>query len=111
MKMNGRRESKLVLDKRKKMEEPTHPKAQQDNTFIRNEGLDAIKDIVKRNEEHKQRLEYKEPDDDAVANPEPIYEPDEDNGVALKRIRTDNVYKRGGYRKIPNSRNPYENNN
>lgn len=101
MNMKGRRETKLVIDKRKsKMENQTHPKARQDNTFVRNEGIGAIKDIVRRNEEHQQRLEYKKPDDNAVANPEPIYEPDGDNGVALKRIRTDNVFKRGGYKKI-----------
>lgn len=68
--------------------------------FIRNEGLGSLKEIVERNKANKERLEYKKPDDNAVANPEPIYEPDGDNGVALKRIRTDNVFKRGGYKKI-----------
>lgn len=82
-----------------------------DSPFIRNEGLGPLKEIVERNKANKERLEYKKPDEDAVADPEPIYEPDEDNGVALKRIRTDNVYKRGGYRRLPSDRHPYENNN
>lgn len=79
--------------------------------FIRNEGLGPLKDMVERDKANKARLDYKRPDDNAVADPEPIYEPDKDNGVALRRIRTDNVFKRGGYKKLSNSRNPYENNN
>ena len=80
--------------------------SEENNTgsFVRNEGLGPLKEIVERNKAHEERLEYKKPDDDAVANPEPTYEPDANNGVALKRISTDNVFKRGGYKKVSSSR-------
>lgn len=85
--------------------------------FIRNEGLGPIKSIVERGEAHKEMLEVKRPRQeetvDAVAdnNAEPTFEPNPDTNMTLNRIGNDNVYKRGGFRRLPSDRNPYENNN
>lgn len=88
-----------------------------DSPFIRNEGLGPIQSIVERGEAHLGRLEVKRPrqdetDGDATDNnAEPIFEPNPDTNNALNRIGNDNVYKRGGFRRLPSDRNPYENNN
>lgn len=85
--------------------------------FIRNEGFGPIQSIVERGEAHKERLDVKRPrqeetDGDVTDNnAEPTFEPEPDNDKALNRIGNDNVYKRGGFRRLPSDRNPYDNNN
>lgn len=85
--------------------------------FIRNEGFGPIKSIVERGEAHKERLDVKRPRQEETSvdatdnNAEPTFEPEPDNDKALNRIGNDNVYKRGGFRRLPSDRNPYENNN
>lgn len=89
-----------------------------ESPFIRNEGLGPIQAIVERGEAHEERLEVSRPrqeeTNDAVTdnNIEPIFEPNPDNDKALERIGNDNVYERGGFRRLSSDdRNPYENNN
>lgn len=88
-----------------------------DSPFIRDEGFGPIKSIVERGEAHKERLGVKRPRQDETDgnvtdnNAEPTFEPIPDNDKALNRIGNDNVYKRGGFRRLPSDRNPYENNN
>lgn len=85
--------------------------------FIRDEGYGPIKSIVERSEAHKERLDIKRPRQDEADgdvtdnNATPIFEPNPDTNNALNRIGNDNVYKRGGFRRLPSDRNPYENNN